>query len=52
MTRSGRAVSDDGIPARPSGGGCLRRLLLLVLFLIGLFILVPLLLGGALLHLL
>jgi hypothetical protein len=40
------------LPVRPSGGGCLGRLFLLALLLATVFLLAPLLLGGALLRLL
>lgn len=45
-------VDVAGAPVRASGGGCAGRLLLLALLLAGLFLLIPLLLGGALLRML
>jgi hypothetical protein len=50
--RSERADYDDVTPVRVRGGGCVRQLVLLTLFLFGLFVLASLLLGGALLRLL
>jgi hypothetical protein len=50
--RSERADYEDETPVRVRGGGCVRQLVLLTLFLFGLFVLAPLLLGGALLRLL
>lgn len=49
--RASRDYADER-PRRAPGGGCLRSLLLLALFLIGLFVMVPMLLGGAFLRLL
>lgn len=50
--RSERAGYEDETPVRVRGGGCLKQLVLLALFLFGLFVLASLLLGGALLRLL
>jgi hypothetical protein len=47
----GMDEADVDAPVRASGGGCIRRLILLGLLLAAMFLLVPLLLGGALLRL-
>ena len=49
-----KAAADDSSyePVRASGGGCVRRLLLLSLLVMAIFLLAPLLLGGALVRLL
>ena len=49
--RKGR-IDDADAPVRASGGGCVGRLLLLALLLAALFMVVPLLFGGALLRML
>jgi hypothetical protein len=51
MARSTRGDYDVGLPPRRRGGGCLRRLLLLTLFLLTMFVLVPMYLAGAFIHL-
>jgi hypothetical protein len=43
-------MDDDGAPERGSGGGCAGRLLSLALLIVAFFLLVPLLLGSALLR--
>jgi hypothetical protein len=47
-----RADYEDETSIRVRGGGCIRQLLLLALFFIGLFVLASLFLGEALLRLL
>jgi hypothetical protein len=50
--REGRSIDISDRPVHAPEGGCVRRLLLLALLLAAFFLLVPLVLGGALLQLL